>query len=150
MTDGSDFSALSYLELHTLINQNTETAARIKALGTSLADELHRRLGDSVKQQLATDGKDFGTVNFPMQDGLTVKCVVGKKVEWDSDKLFEQAIRMAPDRAKSIFKFVVSVPEKIYDGIKAVDPELGMAIDKARTTKPEKPKYTLTREEPGV
>jgi len=147
MQDGSDFTQLSYTELHKLITENAEQAARLKALGSSLTAELNRRLGDSVKQQLDAEGKTFGTVNLPLQDGLTVKCVVGKKIEWDSDMLFEQAIRMSPDRARSIFKFAVSVPEKIYEGIKAADPELGMTIDKARTTKPEATKYTLTKED---
>ena len=59
----------------------------------------------------------------------------------------DPATTMPVERARTIFKFAVSVPEKIYDGIKAADPELGKSIDSARTTKQGAIKITLTKED---
>ena len=141
-----DYAGLGYRQIHAQIDSVKREFDSAKARLAKLHEELEARLGSSARKMLADGGKATGTVNMPLQDGLTAKVEVPKKIEWDSDKLFALAMTMPVERARSIFKFAVSVPEKIYDGIKAADPELGKSIDAARTTKLGAVKVTLSED----
>lgn len=143
-----DLAGLGYSQIYAQIDSTKREFDSAKARLAKLHEELEARLGNAARKMLADGGKASGTVNMPLQGGLTAKVEVPKKIEWDSDKLFDLATAMSVERARSIFKFAVSVPEKIYDGIKAADPELGKSIDSARTTKQGAIKITLTKEQP--
>ena len=145
-SESVDLSGHTYSQLHSALNDAAIDAAANKAWVASLNGEISKRLGESVLKSLADDGRVHGTVNLFLQDGVTAKGVVDKKVDWDSAKLLAIAQTMPWDRVAAIFKITFSVPEKIYDGIKAVDDELGKRIDGARTTKPSAPKITLSKD----
>jgi len=137
---------LTYSQLYTRIGNTIAEATTVKGRLDDLNAEVAKRLGESIKKALADDGKEHGTANLSLQDGITAKGVVDKKVEWDSAKLLAIAQTMPWNRAVAVFKIVFSVPEKIYAGIKAVDPDLLKLIDAARTTKHGEPKITLIKE----
>jgi hypothetical protein len=138
-----DLSGQSLIGLHTMLTEAKAEVDSAKEWAAVIQAEIDKRLAPSVLAALEQQGKAFGSVTLACQGGVVCKGTVEKKVEWDSEKLFNLATVMPVDRARAIFKFAVSVPERIYDGVKATDPELGMAIDEARTTKPGAPKITL-------
>lgn len=142
-----DLTGLQYPALLSVMEEAKRDLDQAKAWVATIQNEIDGRLMASVKAQLEQLGKTTGTVNMPLQGGITAKGVVDKKVEWDSDKLFALAITMPVDQARAIFKFAVSVPEKNYEGIKVANPDLGKAIDAARTIKASTPKITLSRED---
>lgn len=109
-------------------------------------DEINERFAQATVDALAALGKEAGTVTQSIGNGLAIEGKVDKKVEWDSEALLKTATSMPFDRAQQIFKFAVSVPEKIYAGIKVADPGLAAVIDEARTIKFSAPKVTLKRE----
>jgi hypothetical protein len=121
-------------------------AERVKIDLAAIAAEYARRLGDSAKRSYEQAGKDSGTLSLELQDGLTAKCDISKKVEWDSAKLQAIAQTMPWERVAAIFKIVFAVPETIYKGIAAADPALKAKLDEARTTKLAPVKITLTKE----
>ena len=142
-----DLAGLGYGQIHAMIDSAKRDLEAAKNRIGKLHEELEARLGSAARKTLVDGGKQSGTVNMPLQGGFSAKVEVPKKIEWDSDKLFDLATTMPVERARTIFKFAVSVPEKIYDGIKAADPELGAAIDQARTTKMGAIKITLAKED---
>lgn len=145
MTDEALASA-TLPELHHLLSEREKALLSAKFNVGAVVEEISRRLGDSCKAAFDQAEKVHGTVNLPLQNGLTAKCEITKKVEWDSDKLMDVAKTMPWDRVVKLFKIAFSVPEKIYDGIDAVDPELRKKLDEARTVKYGAPKITLMME----
>ncbi|MBY0394598.1 MAG: hypothetical protein K2Q27_15200 [Novosphingobium sp.] len=112
----------------------------------TINDEINERFAQAAIDALAAVGKESGTVTSSIGNGFAIEAKVDKKVEWDSEALLKTATAMPFDRAQQIFKFAVSVPEKIYAGVKAADPALAAVLDAARTTKVSAPKVTLKRE----
>jgi len=112
----------------------------------AIQSEIDSRLSPSAIAALAQQDKQHGTVNLPCQDGITAKCVVDKKVEWDSDRLFAIAMTLPQEQARALMKFAVSVPEKNWEGIATANPELAERLKVARTTKYGAPKVTLVKE----
>lgn len=141
-----ELGGLGYPQLKAMIDEAKGNMAAEKAWLDKLNAELEARLGNEARRSLDAQGKDHGTVNMPLQGGITAKVVIDRKIEWDSDKLLDLAVTMPMDRAKQIFKFALSVPEKNYAGITALGGELADGITAARTTKPGAPKITLTAE----
>jgi hypothetical protein len=145
MTDEALASA-TLPELHKLLSDREKELLSAKFRVGAVVEEITKRLADSAKAAFEQADKQHGTVNLPLQNGLTAKCEISKKVEWDSDKLMDVAKTMPWDRVVKLFKIAFAVPEKVYDGIDAVDPALRQKIDKARTVKYGSPKITLIKE----
>ena len=117
-----------------------------KAWADNIQLEINTRIGQSAVNSLADLGKQYGTVNLPCQDGIVAKCVIDKKVEWDSDKLFSVAMSLPMDQARNLMKFAISIPEKNWEGIQHANPALAERLKDARTTKFGAPKVTLLKE----
>ncbi|CAB4120998.1 hypothetical protein UFOVP4_56 [uncultured Caudovirales phage] len=137
---------LGYPALLSIIEEAQDDVANAKAWFSRVQRELSDRLEGSVKNELAALDKATGTVNIPLQGGMIAKGIIDKKVEWDNDKLMAIAWAMPWERVTKIFKITFSVPERVYDGIRAADEALAAKLDTARTIKVGDPKITLSRE----
>ena len=148
MTDNRpDLKGLGVPALHDIHAAAVRDVEDAKRWLITVNDEINERFADTIKAALAAQGKDSGTVTQVLDGGFEIKGEVGKKVDWDSDKLLATAMTIPFDQAKQIFKFAVSVPEKIYNGLKAANPALGAAVDGARTTTFSAPKVTLRKDD---
>lgn len=114
-----------------------KTVEEGKALLKALNEEVEKRFGEALKQRRAEEGKDTGTVVHSIGPGIAAESVVTKKVDWDSDKLFEASKSLSWDKVRTIFKFKLSIPEATYKAFAAIDlpEETRAAIEGARTTK---------------
>jgi hypothetical protein len=145
--DRPDLKTLGVPALHDI---QTEAARKVEAAKRWLIDindHINERFTQATIDALAALGKEAGTVTQPIGDGFAITGKIERKIEWDSDMLLAAATAMPFDRAKQIFKFAVSVPEKVYDGIKIADPELGATIDTARTIKFSPAKVVLKKDD---
>ena len=107
--------------------------------------EIDTRLAPSVAAAILASKKTHGVVNapVPLSNTLSMKIDMPKKVEWDSAKLMAVAQTLPWPQVEAIFKIEFSVPEKIYGGLAAGNPELAKLIDAARTVKYGKAKVSL-------
>jgi len=136
---------LSLADIAGLIGGNTELIDFHKARIAELQNEVTRRLGESAQRAYEQAGKESGALSLELQDGLTAKMSIDKKIAWDSAKLMAIAQTMPWDRVEALFKIVFSVPENTYKGVAAADPELQKKLDDARTTTLSPVKITLER-----
>jgi hypothetical protein len=136
----------SLAQISDMIADNETAAALHKANLTALKAELSRRFLESARQSLIQQGKDYGTANLELQDGFKVKVELRQKVKWDSVKLMAVARELPFERVEALFKIEFSMSETVYKGVSALSPELRAKIDDARTTSPDTPKLTLTKE----
>lgn len=137
---------LSLGELHKNFIILEYQAQRIKIEAAQITGEIHNRLAASAGRAYEQAGKEHGTLSMPLQDGLTAKCDIGKKIEWDSAKLQAIAQTLPWARVCAIFKIAFAIPETTYKGIAAVAPDLRAQIDEARTVKLAPVKITLVRD----
>lgn len=133
-------------ELHDQLTASEGMLATAKTAVADLKGEVARRYLASAQQTLTQQGKDYGTANLDLQDGFKVKAELRQKVKWDSAKLMEVARTLPFERVEALFKIEFSMSETVYKGISALSPELRAQIDAARTTSPDTPKLTLTKE----
>lgn len=98
-----------------------------------------RRFLTDATTQLATERKDTGTANL-VQNGVTVKVEIGKKVKWDQPKLMAALNNFPPDEAKHYAKVTLEVSETKF---KAAPPAIQAALSDARTVETETPKFTF-------
>lgn len=107
----------------------------------SVNEEITAIAKPLVDAAMTRAGKVSGSVNFAQGD-VIYKGEVDKSVKWDSAKLFAVAAEMPWSEAKEIFKFELSVGEKIFAAL----PE-GPAKEKikeARTVTYSDPKVSAT------
>lgn len=128
-----DIGKMTLHQLCTARESIIDTAVDLKGKLGLVQDEINRRLTGQVMAAFAEANKVSGTLTIPLEDGLTAKADIEKTVKWDSEKLMAIAFSLPVGQAKTLFKFEVSVPEKMYDGTKAANPDLGIKIDEART-----------------
>jgi hypothetical protein len=142
----ADLTKLSLPEL--LHEQSIAAAAALgaKLHGAVIKDEVSRRFLASAQQSLIQQGKEYGTANLELQGGFKVKAELRQKVKWDSDKLMAVARDLPFERVAALFKIEFSMSETAYKGVAMLSPELRAKIDEARTTSPDTPKLTLTKE----
>jgi hypothetical protein len=138
-------ASLSPADLHVLLADAGLEAAKVKDRIATVQAELNDRFAKSVVKSLADQDKQSGTVNLPLQDGMTVKGVVSKKVDWDSVRLLSIAQSMPWEKVAKLFKIEFSVPEKVYEGISVADEDLKKRLDAARTVTYPAPKITLEK-----
>jgi len=130
--------------------QEADIKARLKEVTGTI--ELVTAL--DVQKAITASGKTHGVVyTDPINGGFgtnrtfTGKVDIAKKVKWDSEKLLKVAMEMPWSKVQRLFKLEVSVPERTYDGIQAVDPDLFAKIEEARTVEYSAPKITLIEED---
>ena len=138
-----DLKTMTFTDLRNSLKINMSVLDRIKADVAAINDEISSRIAISAKASLDQAGKDAGTVNLELQDGVTAKCVATKTVKWDSKKLEAVARTMDWGRVQKLFTLKFGMSETVYKGIDAVDPELRARIDEARTVTISEPKITL-------
>lgn len=148
MTEGKqpDLSGMSYVALLAVQDEAAEELANMKAWQATVANAVADRLGASAKAAYDQQNKQSGSMSLPLQDGIIAKVDIDKRVEWDSDKLLAVAQTLPWDRARSLFKMALSVPENTYKVLKDVAPDLAVKIDEARTVKYGLPKIKLVKE----
>lgn len=138
-------ASLTPADLYDLLTDAGLEAAKVKERVATVQAELNDRFAQSVVKSLADQDKQSGTVNLQLQDGMSVKGVVSKKVEWDSVRLLSIAQSMPWEKVAKLFKIEFSVPEKIYEGIAVADEELKKRLDTARTVTYPAPKISLEK-----
>ena len=122
-------------------SQNT-----IKARMAAIDAELVRRTGDTFAAQFREEGKQSGDITA-LAHGMKLKASISKKVEWNSDMLLAAAGKMPWEKAQQIFKFELSVPEKIYTAL--TDDALKAELSPARTVKYGELKVSFTEDKRG-
>lgn len=137
------------LTMRELLNEQksvNDLLATAKSCVAAVQSEINGRLGKSGVNDLTAMGKTHGTVTLELQDNMSAKVVVDRKVKWDGGKLLAVAQTMPWDKAMSIFKLDVSMSETAYKGVAMLDAELKAKIDDARTETIGEPKVTLQEE----
>lgn len=116
-------------------------AAMVKAALAEVDEQIDGILVEQVAAGLAAKGTDTGTVNLT-RDGVDVKAVVSKSVDWDQSKLAEiwTSIQAANDDPAQYIGLKYSVSETSF---KAWPESIKRVFYPARTLKPGKPKYTF-------
>ena len=88
-------------ELKARIEANKIEFEKVKA-------QIKERALPKAKEILFAQGKDFGTVTVPLNEG-EVKVTIAKKVEWDNEKLMEIAEQLPIDLAKHVITWDVKI-----------------------------------------
>lgn len=141
----TEHAAMTLPQLHAALEFRTKEMTDAKARAAIIAAEIHSRLESSAKQAFEQADKTHGQMKLSLQDGLAAEVKIDRKVDWDSTKLQAVAQTLPWDRVKEMFKITFSMPEAIYKGVSALDPELRAKIDAARTETFGIPKITLVR-----
>lgn len=114
--------------------------AALAGAAKNVQAEISSRWAEKVAEKYAQMKKEGGAVSIRQPDGLTVKAISSKKVEWDETQLRGLASQMDQPQFDHYFKFSISVPEKVYA---SCSPNIKEEFDKARTVKWGEPKITL-------
>lgn len=132
-----DLTNLSGPQLYEALAHTQRTLAEFKTYEKEISGEIERRFAEGLKQMRAQAGKDTGTIEHDLGDGLFVQSVVDKKADWDSDLLLSASADLSWQKVQTIFKFKLSIPEAIYKALAAADlpDEVRKKIETARTTK---------------
>lgn len=97
-------------------------------------DELKRRFEHKADNLFGDAQKLFGQITFE-EDGIQLQAEIEKTVSWDSTKLLNTAAKLPWDQAKQIFKIELSVSEKTYSTLEALNVDLFREVTAARTVK---------------
>lgn len=143
--DFPGLATLSLTELQEHIDFHASKIVDHKKAGAVYAEEIYNRLEGSAKQAFEQAGKTHGKMTLPLQDGLVAEVDLPRTVKWDSEKLQAVAQTLPWERVAAMFKIAFSMPEAIYKGVSALDPDLRKKIDDARTETFGTPKITLVR-----
>jgi hypothetical protein len=137
-------------QLEALKDQEASIKARLKGVVAMIDMET----AEAVQAAVKASGKTHGVIYTEAMNGgfgtnrsFTGKIDIAKKVKWDSAKLLKVAMEMPWAQVQKLFKLEASVPERIYDGIEAIDPVLFKKIEEARTVELSPPKVTLVEED---
>jgi hypothetical protein len=132
------------MTLQEMIDNKTKLeaeAARIKTALSQVEGQIDDYLKDSVRERLAVEEKDTGTVNFNI-DGIEVKAAVPKTVKWDQKRLAEIAVKIASagDDPENYMKVKREVSKTSF---KAWPTQIQNVFMPARTVVTGKTKYTF-------
>jgi len=101
---------------------------------------LSRLYGDQAHTAYLIAKKDTGTVHIPASNSLNLTVDVDKTVVWDQAILRKTLDSMAPEDARHYAKVKLEVGEKEFT---AAPPAIKTALQRARTVKPGKMKFTF-------
>jgi hypothetical protein len=130
-------------KLITLINNRDVAEHSLKLIKKQLEginEQIKTLASSMIAPVYEREGKADGTIRF-VSDNHLFKCVLPKRVEWDSGKLANVARDMPPGEAALLFKIEYSVPEARFKSI--TDTILRHNLMQARTVKYGEPKITL-------
>ena len=116
--------------------------ARIKVALSQVDAQIDDSLQDSVRERLAIEEKDTGTVNFVVDD-VQVKVTIPKTVKWDQGILEEISGKIAAsgDDPGQYMKVERKISETTY---KAWPEQIQKVFIAARTVVTGKPKYEFS------
>ena len=116
----------------------------------TILQDIEAAIGERVEQKIAArrdyEKKSTGTIHAVI-DGMDVKSVVPKRVEWDQDKL-EEAIAELELEYSITFNpaeyvdYTMKISEEAYG---RMPPHVKRAVDRARIVKHGKERIELTR-----
>lgn len=138
-----DIARLDVSTLHRLAEEQTAIEATNKARRKVLNEGLEARYIADAKSKLASMRKDTGTADIE-DGGYTVKAVIPKKVDWDSDKIASAMAGMNADLARTVIKTSYSITETMWN---TLDEATKAMLMPARTVKPGPTKVTIAEKE---
>lgn len=140
LTD-ENIAELTPTALESLQKEIDEQTALWKKRADKLQSGLHLKYSERATEARHAKGNDTGTVNLTDVDRI-VKCELSKKVEWDQAALATLRARIAA--AGQNPDVYMTTEYKIAEAAYATWPEDERAeFLKARTVKPQKPKYII-------
>lgn len=106
------------MNLQEMIDSKTKLEAEMAKLKIALSqveDRIDNHLQDMVRERLAIEEKDTGTVNFDCE-GIQVKAIIEKKVKWDQKHLAETFAKIASsgDKPEQYIQIKFAVSETAY------------------------------------
>lgn len=135
----SDIADLEPDVLARLDSELSDLEARIKSRRSVLDHGLVARYGSKAA---GIRGAPFGTANLGDGD-YDVKVVIDKRVDWDQAKLVE-ACRKLEETGQDASEYVTTEIKVSESRYKAWPASVQRLFEPARTTKPGKPRITLT------
>lgn len=139
---------LSLAALHDRLIEADEATERAKATKAEIAAELEARFRTAIDAGFTQRVKAHGTVSIDAPEaGFKIKGEIEKAVKWDSAALLASIADMGWEQVRRICKITVEIPEKIWTGLEASNPDLAKKLREARTVayKPKPPQ--LVRED---
>ena len=121
------------MPLQDLFKYREDLKSQIQALKDKQAvlnDDLAIRFGNTARNKLADDGKDYGSVTLH-EHGYKVKVSLRQKVTWDQDGLVQTFMNdLSEDDAKHYAKITYGVDERKYN---SAPPAIKDKLQKHRT-----------------
>ena len=105
------------MPLHDVFKYREELKQQIQVLKdkqSGLNDDLAIRFGNSARNKLNEDGKDYGTVTLNEQ-GYKVKVTMRQKVTWDQEGLATALMNMDQEDARHYARITYAIDERKYN-----------------------------------
>ena len=105
------------MPLQDLFKYREDLKSQIQALKDKQAvlnDDLAVRFGNTARNRLSEDGKDYGSVTLN-EEGYKVKVTVRQKVSWDQEGLAQTLMNMSQDDARHYAKITYGIDERKYN-----------------------------------
>ena len=106
-----------HMPLQDLFKYREDLKNQIQALKDKQAhlnDDLAIRFGNTARNKLADDGKDYGSVTLH-EHGYKVKVSLRQKVTWDQEGLAQSLMDMDQDDARHYAKITYGIDERKYN-----------------------------------
>lgn len=105
------------MPLQDLFKYREDLKSQIQALKDKqsvLNDDLAVRFGNTARNRLSEDGKDYGSVTLN-EEGYKVKVTLRQKVSWDQEGLAQTLMNMSQDDARHYAKITYGIDERKYN-----------------------------------
>ena len=105
------------MPLQDLFKYREDLKSQIQALKDKQAvlnDDLAVRFGNTARNRLSEDGKDYGSVTLN-EEGYKVKVTLRQKVSWDQEGLAQTLMNMSQDDARHYAKITYGIDERKYN-----------------------------------
>lgn len=106
-----------HMPLQDLFKYREDLKNQIQALKDKqsvLNDDLAVRFGNTARNRLSEDGKDYGSVTLN-EEGYKVKVTLRQKVSWDQEGLAQTLMNMSQDDARHYAKITYGIDERKYN-----------------------------------
>ena len=105
------------MPLQDLFKYREDLKSQIQALKDKQAvlnDDLAVRFGNTARNRLSEDGKDYGSVTLN-EEGYKIKVTLRQKVSWDQEGLAQTLMNMSQDDARHYAKITYGIDERKYN-----------------------------------
>lgn len=136
-----EIAELTSVELMVFQTEIDAAVALWKSRLEKLQEGFDKKFGEAATTLRHAGGKDTGSVTV-IDDGLSVKCDLSKRVKWDQEVLssIRQRIAAASQNPDIYMQTEYKIKEAAYY---SWPPHERAEFDKARTVTADKPKYTV-------